>query len=204
MKMLAQMLTLVVLLAGGSAALAQQSATTDDSSDSVIDRPGQIPTLGDQEKEELERARLLLSTHHELPAKKVFEEQLEEPRETLTAIAVDEDQLSLYRKQALAALGYWPDVKVYELYTEMLGDDQTPENMRHRLILLLADHFPEQALGELEPYLSDEDLQFRLTAIEAIGRLDTSKAVEALEEARTEETNDVARERLDEAIEDRR
>lgn len=203
MKKLLQTIALVALIAGcGTVAVAQTSPTADDSSDSVVDRPGQIPAPGDKEKEQFERARLLLSTHHELPAKKVFEKQLEEPRETLMAIAVDEGQLSLYRKQALAALGYWPDGKVYDLYTEMLGDDETPENMRHRLMLLLADHFPEQALGELEPHLGDEDLQVRLTAIEAIGRIDSEKANEALKGALDDEDNDIARKRLEEAVED--
>lgn len=199
MKMLANTIAILALLLCAPLAAAQESPSTDGySGGPTLDQPGQIPTDGAEAEQQ--RARLLLSSHHQLPDKELFEEYLDTPRQTLVDIALDEGQLTLYRKQALSALGYWPDVMVYEVYTDLLDDEQTPDNLRHRVMLLLADHFSGQALSHLEPRLSDDDLQIRLTAIEAIGRLDSGDAVEALEAARDDESNSVAKKRIDEAI----
>jgi hypothetical protein len=148
-------------------------------------------------KTDLESAELLLMGYHGLPPKEAFEENLDQPKVVLTSIVLDDDGFLLRRKRALAALGYWADAGVLRLYTRLLQDPQAPEALHHAAILSIADHFPDEALGHLEPYLTHDDLQYRLSAIEAIRRLPGEDAIDALREALKTETNAVAKKRLE-------
>lgn len=194
MKMLIKIAVCSLMLFVAAPVAADSSPAADKTQGGAIDQPDDVADR------QLERARLLLSSHHQLPERETFEEQLEDPRATLISIARDTDQLSLYRRQALDALGYWADQEVAKLYVDLLDDDQTPGNVEHRLMLLLADHFEDEALTHLEPYLSDDDLQLRLTAIEAIGRIDTEEADTALKDAREDEQHDIALKRYQRAL----
>ena len=197
MKTLLKTIVLALILTVASTAFAQQSSAIGDQAgqQGSIDRP--IPVPFDADKEQVERAKLLLSGYHGLPSKETFEQALDHPKAIVYSLAADKDGFSLHRKRALSALGYWADAGVLRLYVQLLQDDQTADAIRHRLVMLVAEHFPKEALGHLKPYLSHSDLQYRLTAIEAIRRIPTDEAVAALEAALATEKNEVARKRLE-------
>jgi hypothetical protein len=201
MKTLLKTIVLALTLTVASTAFAQQapsgSDTAGDGTDQTASPNSPVPFPFDTNEAEFERAKLLLSGYHGLPPKETFEETLDHPKLVVTAIALDKNAFSMHRKHALAALGYWADAGVLRIYTQLLQDDGLGEAIHHKLILLVAEHFPGEALGHLEPYLSHDDLQFRLTAIEAIRRIPGDKAVEALRVAKKSETNKVALERLE-------
>ncbi len=199
-KMLALALICVLACAAlASTASAQQSPTSGDTTDQTTD-PGSdspVPFPFDGNEAEYERATMLLSGFHGIPPKETFEQKLDNPEQILLGIALSEDTSAVYRKQALAALAYWPGDTVFSLYGRLLKDAQTEDTIRHRVMLLMAEHFADRALEKLRPYLSDDDLQLRLSAIEAIRRLPSDDAVEALREALKTETNAVAKKRLE-------
>jgi hypothetical protein len=178
----------------------QQDRSQTDTSTSPVPMPfdgkqGDSPNQGDQS--DVERAKMLLMGYHGLPSKETFEENLDDPKVVVMSIALDEGGFSLHRKRALAALGYWADAGLMRIYNQLLQDAQAPDVLRHRVILLLAEHFPDEALGHLKPFLAHKDLQYRLSAIEAIRRLPSDEAVAALREALETETNAVAKKRLE-------
>lgn len=209
MKTLLKTIVVTLTLSVASTAFAQQAAppgntvgqTTDQtaSSNSPVPFPfdGKSDERSGASNKQVERAKLLLSGYHGVPSKQAFEEALASPKLVVTAIALDDNSFAMHRKHALQALGYWADAGVLRLYTQLLQDPQTSEPMRHQVILLLANHFPGEALDRLRPYLGHDDLQYRLTAIEAIRRLPDDDAVEALRAAKKSETNAVALERLE-------
>ena len=182
-----------------STAVAQQSPTAGDDASQTTgpDSDSPVPFPFDGNEAQYERATMLLSGFHGIPPKETFEQKLEAPEHILLGIALSEDTSAVYRKQALTALAYWPNDTVFGVYGRLLQDVRTADTIRHRVMLLLADTFAERALAQLRPYLSDDDLQLRLTAIEAIRRLPSDDAVAALREALKTETNAVAKERLE-------
>lgn len=199
-KMLALVLTTVLTCAAlASTASAQQSPTTGDTTGQTTDPDSDspVPFPFDGNEADYERATMLLSGFHGIPPKETFEQKLDNPEQILLGIALSEDTSAVYRKQALAALAYWPNDTVFSLYGRLLKDAQTEDTIRHRVMLLMAEHFEGRALQQLRPYLSDDDLQLRLSAIEAIRRLPSDDAVEALREALKTETNAVAKKRLE-------
>ncbi len=197
MKTLTTILVTALLLTVASTGFAQQSSTvgptTGTHSDTTEpDSPVPFPF----DKKQLARAKLLLSGYQGLPPKKTFERSLDHPKQVLLALALDKKGFDLYRRRALSALGYYADARVERIYVDVLADANTPEAIRHRVMFLLADHFPADALRHLAPYLHDKNLQYRLTAIAAIRRLPGDDATAALRDALKTEKNPVARKRL--------
>lgn len=143
-----------------------------------------------------QRAGLLLSGYHGIPPKSVFDDNLAQPQKVLLSFARNEKILPLQRQRALEALGYFADAQVEALYRDLLQDKQTAEMTRHRVMGLLATNFPQTALPALEPFLEHSDLQYRLSAIDAVRRIPGDAAHLALQKAAKFETNKVAQKRL--------
>jgi HEAT repeat protein len=144
-------------------------------------------------------ARLLLSGYHGLPSKQLLESKLPNTRGVLMAYAQDDRAFPLYRKRALRALGYYADAEIRSLYEALLADDDTDEMVRHTLIGLLAEHFGAASVSTIAPYLSADDVQMRLTVVEALRKVDADAAQEALREAKKGETNEIVKRRIEEA-----
>jgi hypothetical protein len=194
MKKLINISVLSLGLLVGSTALAQQTTTPSQTpqSNPTDSTPVPVPF-----EEKVAQAKLLLSGYHGLPDAKTFTKQLGDPKMVLMAIALDEDGFDLYRKRALSALGLFADADVLRTYIDLLQDEDTPEGTQHRLLVLLADHFPDSALPYLQPYVDHDDLRYRLTAIEAIRRIPSNEALAVLHDAKTSERNKTALRRLD-------
>lgn len=199
MKSLLKSLVFALTLTCAASAFAQ-SGSTAGQNDSPVPFPFDgKKAQGDQRKldqQQLDKAQLLLSGYHGLPPKEMFVESLDDPKLVLTAMALDAKGPELHRKRALSALGYFADAGVERIYVDLLQDASTPEAIRHRLIFLLAEHFPADALAHLKPYLTHKNLQYRLSAIEAIRKLPSDDAVAALRDALQHEDNAVAKKRL--------
>lgn len=125
-----------------------------------------------------DRVGKLLSAHHELPSKARFE-AIEGARQTLAEMATNR-AAPLGQKRALEALAYWPTATTLGVYTAVLNDPQTRVGTRHLTLMLVGRHFATDALDVLAPYLGADDVQLRLTAVEAIALTQTPEGVELL------------------------
>lgn len=141
----------------------------------------------------------LLSHHHEVPLRKDLEHQVPGAREVLDAIARDASAFTFYRQRALAALAQWPDARTMALYEEILNGSATPEALRHHVIAFAARAFEDAAIGMLTPFLSAEDVQLRLSAATAIGRIGSEQAFGLLTKAAQHEADPLVREHMLEA-----
>src|SRR5690554_1870156 len=169
-----------------NAGTASQTGTPTDSP-----KDGASPSLDPQG-----RAELLLSGYHQPPAKSVLDANLDEPKKVLMEFARDESILPLRRQCALEALVYYADAEVEALYRDLLKDEKSAEMVRHRVMPLLASSFPKTALSALKPFLAHPDLQYRLSAIDAVRRIPGEDAHQALQAAAKSETQKVAQARL--------
>ncbi|AWV90519.1 HEAT repeat domain-containing protein [Bradymonas sediminis] len=154
-------------------------------------KTGNTPTVDPHDQ-----ARVLLSGYHNIPPKAAFDSNLKQPQQVLMDVAQGENTLPLQRQRAVEALAYYADAKVEGLYRSLLEDKKSPEMLRHRVMGLLAVNFPKTALPTLEPYLAHSDLQFRLSAIDAIRRIPGDAALQTLQRASKSETHKVAQKRL--------
>lgn len=148
---------------------------------------------------ELETARLLLSGYHAVPGHKDLEATFSNARELMMRIASDENEFELHRQRAVAALGYWPDLSVYALYSKLLHAADTSDGMRHQIIGHLARVFGEVGVADAASFLGHENVQFRLTAVHVLGRVDSDAAQKYLRHAAESEKNEVVLERLEQA-----
>jgi hypothetical protein len=164
----------------------------------VVDVEVETPTVG-VETSDLDAAILLLSGYHGIPDAEAFETALSDPTETLFALATDDSLSPIHRDRALGALAYWPSEQVQALYISLIEGADTPEMVRHRVIGHFAYSFGEVALPYVAPYLTDDDVQFRLTAIDAISHVDTPAAQSLLAEAAQSETHHIVLQRLEAA-----
>lgn len=108
--------------------------------------------------------------------------------------------LPTHQHRAVAALAYFPTPTVWEHLTYLLQAPGTPDLMRHHVINALATGFGDEALGELEPVLYDDDLQLRLTAVNAIGTIHTDRATTVLQTALSAEPHRLVQERIERAL----
>ena len=114
----------------------------------------------------------------------------------LESIARDPATDAIHRDRALAALAYWDDDGVQALFVNLLNAPDTSEMNRHRLIGFLARTFGDRALPYIEGYLASSDLQFRLTAVDAISVIHSPAAIDRLKQAMTIETDSFVQQRL--------
>lgn len=152
-----------------------------------------LASFGDDQRQ---KAMLLLSGYHGIGTRQEFEAALAEPSAILGAIARDPASDPVHRDRALAALAYWPDEQTLSLYASLLASPDTSEMNRHRLIGYLAKGYGERAIPWVEHYLTVPDLQFRLTAIEALSGMKSDHARDLLLQAEVVEVSPVALERI--------
>ena len=146
--------------------------------------------------EQRDKAMLLLSGYHGIGTKGEFEATLIEPQALLASIARDAAVDPVHRDRALAALVYWPDEQTLSLYGKLLGADDTSEMNRHRIIGYLAVGYAERSIPWVEHYLTVSDLQFRLTAIEALRTIGSDHARDLLTQAEVVELSPLVIERI--------
>jgi hypothetical protein len=195
-------LVLGVTVLGGPAPAEAQTAPVGHDHGGTGDAPSdpRLPPL-DPERlpaELLGQARLLLSGIHGAPDRLLLEARLPAAREVLLLVAREPNLLPFQRGQALWALAQWGGDEVLAVYHAVL-DEGHPTHV-HDALLLLGRVGGDRAVPTLALWLAHEDLQVRLSAIEALGENDSDAAAAALERAEATETSPVARERLIRAL----
>jgi hypothetical protein len=123
-----------------------------------------------------DKLALLLSAHHELPSRAVFESQVPNVRKALEALALKGDLFRPHRHRALEALAMWPDDDVRRVYRTLLMDPATPELTKHRVLLLVPRVFAGETPRILEPWRTHVNARFRKTAEIALRRSDPKAA----------------------------
>jgi hypothetical protein len=146
--------------------------------------------------DERERALLLLSGYHGIPSRETFEQSLSNPQELMLDLATDPAVSPIHRDRAIGALSYWPSATVRDFYASLLDSAETPEMVRHRVLGHLAVAFGDVAIDMIAPYLGDDDLQFRMTAVHVLGEIGTSGALQLLEAAAATERSQVVLEAI--------
>ncbi len=80
--------------------------------------------------------------------------------------------------QVLAQIG---DTKARDLLVMLFNAPETREMTRHNLLNALVTHFGTDSLDLAKTWLHSEDMDRRLTAIHALGQLDTPGSLEILD-----------------------
>lgn len=154
-----------------------------------------LPVGVSVEAESAERLAFLLSAYHELPARAEFE-AVPDAQKILSTWATDRTA-PLRQKRSLEALGYFADATTLAIYTSVLNDPQTRVGARHQTILLVGTHFGVAGLDLLGRYLEADDVQLRLSAVDAIARTNTDRGFALLEERAETEPNKTVLERIE-------
>lgn len=158
---------------------------------------GDVPGLDRHDPANVQQVQLLLSGYHELPTREALA-AVPGAHDIVLALAHTDGMMT--RDRALAALGhYWPSGDVFLLYAKTVASPTTPDGTRHRIMVLAADAFGERAVPMLTPYLSNADVQLRITAVEALGRIRTDEVVALLEAHAAGESNPIVLERIERA-----
>lgn len=143
-----------------------------------------------------DRALLLLSGYHGIATKAEFEGALAAPEAILGAIARDAEVDPIHRDRALAALALWPSEQTLSLYASLLASAETSEMNRHRILGYLATGYADRSIPWVEHYLTVSDLQFRLTAVEALRTIGSDHARDLLIQAEVVEVSPVVLDRI--------
>jgi HEAT repeat protein len=157
----------------------------------------------------------LLSGYHYTPDRDDLESigDLEEVRAALRELANDADLRPSMRLRAVDAVSLYDDPTTIAFLKGLLessdetdepenGDDRVEKLLRHHAIMGLARTLPDdRAVERLERFLTDDDLQIRLTTITALGRHAGDPGRRRLESLASEVDDDVVRSELDEYVE---
>ena len=160
-----------------------------------------VPPVDQLDGEAVERVTLLLSAHHELPAAEMFAEAAADAETVLYAIAGDAGTFQHHRNRAYGALGYWADADLQRFYATqfelaLASEHESTYFSSHHLVGLIGRHFPEAAPNLIGDLLHSEDVQIRLSAVEALRTADSEHARGLLIEAYPVETNATVREAI--------
>ena len=149
-----------------------------------------------------ERVVYLLSGYEYFPTADDLLAVTTTPEQYLLSLAYDaeSDTLSIHRHRAIGALTYFPSELTRSHLLYMLHSPATPEMTRHHVINALARSFGDAALPIIEPFLSHDDLQLQLTAIAAIGSIESEAAGLVLENTLPQQSHGLVRERIQEQL----
>ena len=117
----------------------------------------------------------------------------------LVQVALDESQPRTQRGRAVQALGYFPTESTQETLTTLLGGDDS--TLKRKAVFALCIGWDAAALPLVEPALSDEDVQVRISTAKALAMIE-GDAADALLTARLEvETEPAVQKALTKSLE---
>jgi HEAT repeat protein len=184
-KLFAVLFTITLLIA--APALAQQ----------VITPAPNIPALSTLDAAQVRKVEVLLSGYHEIPQLAQLTAASPRAEDIVAGLVRAADTSPFIRPRAISALvAYWPNARSLQLTRALIAQPTTGEITRHQLLMALPA-FGQQAIPDLVPFLADKDVQLRLTAVEALGRLSQhDAAIAALHKALDAERDPIVRERI--------
>ncbi len=150
--------------------------------------------------EKLDTFRTLLSGYEYYPSRDDLLRVDANPVPYLLALTYSEDELTIHRHRALGGLAYFPNESIRSHLLYLLSSDATHEMTRHHVMGALATGFGDSALSVLEPYLTSEDLQLRLTAVSSIASISSEASISVLTRALPNQERELVRERIQEAL----
>lgn len=122
----------------------------------------------------VEQVSLLLSGYHEVGTKAQFE-KIQNVNGILTSLA--KGKKGFIRDRAIIVLArYWASADVYLLMASVISNSNTSFGTRLRMLVQLGDTFGSRALPILKHYLTDEDPQVRISALQALQATDSDEA----------------------------
>lgn len=139
------------------------------------------PSSGQPEQTPESRLRFLLSGYEFFPSKEDLAKVGDDKTvaRLLLDLAQDPNTIPTLRLRAVDAMGYYDDdiTRSFLVYSIETPTNSAPESdrrtltlIRHHAVTSFAKSQGEEALTVLEPLLTGDDLQLRLTAISAIGK----------------------------------
>lgn len=159
-----------------------------------------IPALSALDAAQVRKVELLLSGYHDIPTLAQLQAASPSAQDITAALVRDHATSPFIRPRAISALvAYWPNARSLALVRQLVADPKTRDVTQHQLLMALPA-FGQQVIPDLIPFLSNADLQLRLTAVEAMGKLtDHDAAVKALHAAHDAEPSKLVRERIQRA-----
>lgn len=146
-----------------------------------------------------ERTVVLRLNHlHESPTLSELEAITPDARKIVERTALSGSGLG--QKHAIAVLANLKDQRAQDVLTAVLADPKTSEITQHQLVLALVVNFGDRAIDVAATWLKSEDLQRRLTAIDALGKIDTDLATGLLEKHLTSAKSKGERDAVESAI----
>ncbi|MFU8805362.1 MAG: HEAT repeat domain-containing protein [Bradymonadaceae bacterium] len=193
------LLSLIALITGlGALAAAEPTAGEGDSTITDKASDDEAPTQSEARK----RLEFLLSGYEYFPTRETLDEVAEAPViiKLLQTMAHEDELRPTLRLRAVDALslygGEGEEVTQFLLAVIALNPDAVERSqlrvvrlMRHRAMNSVAKIKGDEAAQHLVPFLDDEDLQIRLTAISALGQFGGSAGQKALRDLKTKDTN---------------
>ncbi|MBN1944745.1 MAG: HEAT repeat domain-containing protein [Bradymonadales bacterium] len=164
-----------------------------------------VASIDDLDPNVLDRITTLLSGYHYFPTADDLLQVTDDPARYLLAIVYNSPDLwpPSQQHRAMDALAYFPSELTHAHMTYLLQSGQTPELLRHHVLTTLARGFGQQALDEIQPFLTSADVQLRLTAVSALSIIPEARSTEILRTALGLEESQLVRERIEEVIETR-
>jgi HEAT repeat protein len=156
-----------------------------------------LPALSALDAAQVRKVELLLSGYHELPTLDQLKAASPRAEDIVAALVRDQDTSPFIRPRAISALTtYWPNTRTVQLVRALIADPKTRDVTRHQLLIASSD-LGQQVIPDLIPFLNHTDLQLRLTAVEALARLNQhDAAVNALHKALDTEKSPLVRDRI--------
>lgn len=122
---------------------------------------------------------LRLNHLHDTPTMAQLEELTPDARKVVERTALTSNGIGQVR--AIHVLASTGDEQAFQTLSGIFKDAGTLELTKHEILRALVRHFGDRALPHATTWLQDQDLQRRLTAIEALGELDSKASLTALE-----------------------
>ncbi len=145
---------------------------------------------------ETKDVQLLLRGYHGVPERAEFEAASPKARDILKSFAND-PLGGLFRERAIIALGHWPDAETLWLYRRSLKDPTLSEEARHLILLHGAETFGEPIMNDVLPFLQDDDVATRITAVAALSKIGTDAAFAQIDAHAKAETDASVLEAID-------
>lgn len=147
-----------------------------------------------------EKVTLLLSGYEYFPSREDLDRvaPADVMVDVLRSLADEADGRPAIRLRAIDALGFYSEPGAVRYLEQRVAppaanapddDPRTLRLMRHRAMTALGRALGERALTALNPYLDDDDLQIRLSAISAIGNFGGEAGKKMLRELKTRDTH---------------
>lgn len=194
-------LVLLILLTFSTSSFAQEQI---EPIETPVDGPNNVKSPSPDELVKIrKRVEFLLSGYEFFPKRADLDAVA--PGEVITgvlqAIVEDEDARPSMRTRAVDALGYYDDDETQKFLIKKMSTEvvvktkmaRVYKSIRHHAMTSFAKSLREKSVPQITPFLKNDSLQVRLTAITALGKFGGKDGRAELIKAKPLETHNVAK-----------